>query len=91
MEIWFAISFAFLDAPVTGRDIRLHPYQGTDACLVCFFLELPRPVHVAMIGDCEGRHFELERPFDQVIDSICAVEEGIFGVTVEMDEGHISL
>ena len=41
-----------------------------------------------MVGDREGGLLELERPFDQVIDSICAVEKGVFGVAVEMYEGH---
>jgi hypothetical protein len=46
-------------------------------------------MHVAVIGDGKGGLLELERPLDQVIDPICAVEEGVFGVTVKMNEGHI--
>ena len=51
-----------------------------------FFLEFPGAVHVAMIGDRESGLLELERPLDQVIDPICAVEKGKFGVTVKMNE-----
>jgi hypothetical protein len=56
-----------------------------------FFLEFPRAVHVPMVGDRESGLLEFERSLDQVIDPICAVQEGIFGMTVKMNEGHVSL
>ena len=42
-----------------------------------------------MIGDRERGLLELERPRDQVIDPVGAVEKGVLGVAVEMDEGHL--
>ena len=44
-----------------------------------------------MVGDRESGLLEFERSLDQVIDPICAVQEGIFGMTVKMNEGHVSL
>ena len=41
-----------------------------------------------MIGDRQRGLLELERPRDQVIDPVGAIEEGVFRVAVEMDEGH---
>jgi hypothetical protein len=37
-------------------------------------------------GDC--RLLQLLGTRDEVIDAVGAVEEGVFGVTVEMNEGH---
>jgi hypothetical protein len=36
----------------------------------------------------EGWLFEFLGSGDQVIDSVSAVEEGVFGMTMEMDERH---
>lgn len=45
-------------------------------------------MHVSMIRDGERRLLELESPGDEVIDPVGAVKEGVFGVAVQMDEGH---
>ena len=80
---------AIARASIAGRDIRLHPDYRLDACFLGFFLELPRRVKVTVVGNGEGGLFEFERPFDQVIDSIGAVEEGVFGVAMKVNEGHV--
>ena len=80
---------AIASASIAGRDIRLHPDYGFDPCFLGFFLELPRRMEVTVVGNGEGGLFELERPFDQVIDSIGAVEKGVFRVTVKVNEGHV--
>ena len=41
-----------------------------------------------MVRDGEGRLLKFQRSLDQVIDSIGAVEKRVFGVAVEMNEGH---
>ena len=51
-------------------------------------LELPGRVEVTVIGDRQRRLLELLRPADQVVDPVGAVEEGVFGVAVEVNEGH---
>ena len=42
-----------------------------------------------MIRDGERRLLEFERPGDQVIDTVRAIEEGVLRVAVQMDEGHL--
>jgi len=42
-----------------------------------------------MVSYGQRRLLELERTCDQVLDAICAIEKGIFRVTVEMNEGHL--
>lgn len=88
MVIRLPVAFTLLYAAVARRDVGFHPDEGTDARLVRLFLELPRAMHVAVVGDGQSRLLEFESPPDQLIDSIGAVEERIFRVTVEMNEGH---
>ena len=42
-----------------------------------------------MIGYGEGRLLEFQRLRNQIIDSVCTVEKGVFGMAVEVDEGHM--
>jgi len=57
--------------------------------LLRLLLELPCGVEIPVIGDRQRRLLQLERPGDQVIDAVGAIEEGVFRVAVEMDEGHL--
>jgi hypothetical protein len=41
-----------------------------------------------MVGDREGGHLELECARDELIDPVGAVEEGVLGVGVKMNEGQ---
>lgn len=80
---------AVASAPIAWRDIGFHADYRLQARLLRLFLELPSPVKVTVIRNGEGRLLELQRLRDQVIDAVCAVEEGVFGVAVEVDEGHM--
>ena len=73
-------------APIARGDVGLHADDRLDAGLFRFLLEVPGAVQIAVIGDGEGGLFELLRAADQVADSIGAIEQRIFGMTVEMDE-----
>jgi hypothetical protein len=42
-----------------------------------------------VIGYGEGRLLEFERLRDQIIDPVCTVEKGVFGMAMEVDEGHM--
>lgn len=46
-------------------------------------------MQVSMIGDGERGLLELEGAPDQIIDAVSAIQQGIFGVTMEMNEGHL--
>lgn len=88
MIVGLAVAFPLLDSAVSGSDIGFHPEDGTDACFPCFLLKFPRPVQVAMIGDCERGLFELLGAQNQVIYSVRTVKKRVFGVAMEVDEGH---
>jgi hypothetical protein len=44
---------------------------------------------IPVICDRQRRLLELERPGNQIIDAVGAIEEGILRVAVEMNEGHL--
>ena len=46
-------------------------------------------MEIPVIRDRQRGLLELERPRDQVIDAVRAIEEGVLRVAVEMDEGHL--
>ena len=74
---------------IAWRDIGFHADYRLEARLLRFFLELPSPVKVTVIGYGEGRLLEFLRLRDEIIDAVCAVEKGVFGMAVEVDEGHM--
>ena len=45
-------------------------------------------MHVAVVGDGQAVHAELLDVRDQLGDAVGPVEQGVFAVGVEMDEGH---
>ena len=47
-------------------------------------------IHVSMVCDGQGRHFELFCTRKEVTDSRLAVKDGILCMYVKVDEGHIS-
>jgi hypothetical protein len=61
--------------PITGRDVGFHPDDRLQPCLFRLFLELPRPVKIAVVGYCESRLLELEGSGDEVIDAVGAIEK----------------
>ena len=91
MEVRFAAvaADAIAGASIARRDIGFHADDRLESRFLGFFLELPRPVKVTVISYCEGGLFELQRPTDEIIDPVCAVEKGVFGVAVEVNEGHM--
>lgn len=80
---------AIAGSPIAGCDVSLDANDRLKTRLFRFFLELPRRVKVTVIGYGEGRLFELESSTDEIVDPVCAVEKGVFRVTMEMNEGHM--
>ena len=78
-----------LQSAVAGSDVRLHPDDRLEPGFLRLFLELPRAVKVTVIGYRKRRLLELQRSGYEIIYTVCAVEKGIFGVTVKMNEGHL--
>ena len=86
MIVWLAVAGTGALAPVAGSDIGLHTNDRLDSCSPGFLLKVPGAVEISVIGDCEGRLFELLRAADQIANAIGTVEQRIFGMAVEMDE-----
>jgi len=80
---------AVAGASIAGRDIGFHADNRLEPRFLGFFLELPRPVKVTVIGYRKGGLFELQRSVDEIIDAVGAVEKRVFGVAMEVDEGHM--
>jgi hypothetical protein len=89
------IGFAPIPADaVTGTsiarcEIGFHADDRLEPRFFGLFLELPRPVKVTVIGYGEGGLFELQRSIDEIINAVGAVEKRVFGVAMEVDEGHM--
>ena len=80
---------AIAGASIAWRDIGFHADNRLEARLLRLFLELPRPVKVTVIGYGEGRLLKFQCLRDEIIDAVRAVEKGVFGMAVEVDEGHM--
>jgi hypothetical protein len=68
------------------REVDLAAEDGFDAGFVRRPVELDRPVHVAVVGQCEGGHLEFLGARDELVDLGRAIQEGVFGVGVQVDE-----
>lgn len=73
-----------------GRDIDLAADDGPDLRLLARQVKIHRAIHRAVVGDRERGHPHFLRLFHGGVHAHHAVERGIFGVAVEMDEavGH---
>ena len=81
-----AVARARAVASISGGDIRLHPNDRLDSCLFRTLLEVPGPVQISVVRDRERGLLQLLRSADQIANAIGAVEQRVFGMTVEMDE-----
>ena len=91
MEVGFTpvAADAIAGASIARSDIGFHADDRLDTRFFGFFLELPRPVKVTVIGYRESGLFELQRSVDEIVDAVGAVEKRVFGVAMEVDEGHM--
>ena len=80
---------AVASASIAWRDIGFHADDRLEPRFLRFFLKVPRAVKVTVIGYRERWLFELQRSRDEIIDAVCAVEKGVFGVAVQVNEGHV--
>ena len=79
-----------LRAPVARRDVDLAAENRVDAALARLIVKDDRREHVAVLGDRERRHLQLDRAVEQLLDPAGAVEERILGVQVQVDEVDMS-
>ena len=70
-------------------DIKLAPHNGLDPHLVRRIHKMNSPKNIAMVGHGNGRHSQLVHTMDQLVHIAGAIEHGIVGMEVEMNElGH---
>ncbi len=71
-----------------GRQVGFQPDDGLDAGLLGGVVELDHAEHGAVVGDGQGRHVHLLGALDQLLDVREAIQQGVFGVDVQVGEGH---
>ncbi len=80
---------ATLRPPVARCDVHLAAEDRVQPALPCLIMKDHRREHVPVLGDGHGRHPQLRRTIQQLLDPARAVEQRILGVEVKVDEvGH---
>ncbi len=77
-----------LQFPGTECEVRLEAEDGTDAFRLGMIVERPGRVQVAVIRHGQAIHSEALYMINQLGNPVGAVEEGVLGVGVEMNESH---
>ena len=70
------------------RQVGLDADDGLDALLDGLGVELDDAMHRAVVGERNGRHRQLAGAPHQLLEIAEAVEQRVFGMTVQMNEGH---
>ena len=78
-----------LRAPIARRDVDLAAENRVDAPLARLVVKDDRREHVAVLGDRERRHLQLDRAVEQLLDAAGAVEERVLRVQMQMDESTL--
>ena len=82
-----AAAVGAISAGLAGRrDIGLNAQDGLDAFFLAGLIEHCGPEHVAVVGDRAAGHAQLGDAIDKFVNLVAAVEEGVFGVEVEVGE-----
>ena len=69
-------------------DPDIDPDEGLDARRHGRLVELDHGEQVALVSDGAGRHASLPHPFHQRFDAHEAIDQRVFGVQAQMDEGR---
>ena len=77
---------AALVEPAALRDVDLAAEDRLQPALARVVVEDDRREHVAVLGDRQRRHLQLDRFVEQLVDAAGAVEQRELGVQMEMDE-----
>jgi hypothetical protein len=72
--------------PAALRDVDLAAKNRLDAALARVVVKDDRREHVAVLGDRQRRHLELDRFVQQLVDPAGAVEKRKLGVKVKVNE-----
>ncbi len=66
--------------------VGLHSDNGLDPLFSRFFVELHRPKHIAMIGQGHCGHTFRYAGVENIVESVCTVQETVLTVKMEVDE-----
>ena len=77
---------AALGAPVAGRDVDLAAENRIQPARPRMVVEDHRREQVAVLGDGNRRHLQLDRLIEHLVDAARAVEQRVLGVQMEVDE-----
>jgi hypothetical protein len=90
MEIGNSVSATalFLLPPARG-DIKLRADDRLDPGFFTFCVKFDGAEHTAVIGNRHGRHVEIFGFFNKILKPDGAVKEGILGMEMKMNKGHM--
>ena len=71
-----------------GGDVGLVAHDRVDAHVLGRFVELQRPVQIAVVGQGQGVHAQLFGPLQQAGDFSGAVEQAVVAMAVQMGKGR---
>ena len=77
---------AALVAAIARRDVDLAAEDRVDAALPRRIVKDDGREHVAVLGDGQGRHLELLRLIEQLVDAARTIQQRELCVKVQMDE-----
>ncbi len=77
--------------PAALRDVDLAAENRLQSAVARVIVEDDRREHVAVLGDGERRHLQLDRLVEQLVDAAGAVEQRELGVQMKMDELETSI
>ena len=84
MRVAVGPSLPLMAAP--GRHVELAADDRLDPGFDALLIEVDGAVHDPVVGERDRRHPQLGGLADQPVDPARAVEEGVLGVVVEVDE-----
>ncbi len=71
-----------------GGHVGLQADDGLDAGIFAGVVKLDHAEHGAVVGDRQGGHVHFFGALDQLLDIAEAIQEGIFGMYVQVGKGH---
>ena len=83
-----AVQLVYLILPGAGSHIDLAADDGLDSLRLARLVEVHHAVHDAVVGDGHGALAQLLHPLDQQGNAAGPVQQGIFGMDMQVDKGH---
>ena len=82
------VVLVYLVGALPGGHIHLAADDGLDPLRLARLVEVHHAVHDAVVGDGHGALAQLLHPLDQQGNAAGPVQQGIFGMDMQVDKGH---